>query len=145
VRENLIDNYSCEALALYLFLLTVADEDGVSWYSDAAICRRLRLVPEELGSARGELVGGKMLAYRRPHYQVLELPRRAPEKAFRGALAAALKADNAEAESGRRQPVGTDGLGVSLYPSCGIYRRPDDACDSLPLGTIIAAMAGGAR
>ncbi len=145
VRENIIGNYSCEALALYLFLLTVADEDGVSWYSDASVSCRLQLAPEAQKSARRELSEGKLIAYRRPYYQVLELPQPQKAQAFRSALSEALQAADDDAESCRRQPAGTEGLGVSFYPKGGIYRRPDEACDALPLEAIIAAMAGGKR
>ncbi len=145
VREKIIGNYSCEALALYLFLLTVADEDGVSWYSDASIEGRLQLAPEVLKSSRRELSEGKLIAYRRPYYQVLELPQPEKAQAFRSALSEALQSADDEADSFRRQPAGTEGLGVSLYPKDGIYRRPEEVCDALPLKTIIAAMAGGAR
>lgn len=145
VRENIIDNHSCEALALYLFLLTVGDEDGVSWYSDASVCRRLNLSPEKLKAVRRELTDGFLIAYRRPHYQILELPRREGDNAFRHALSEAVRTGGSGTEKHRRQPAGTEGMGVSLYPQNGIYQRPPEACDALPLKTIIDAMAGGEK
>jgi hypothetical protein len=41
VRDKHICRCSVQALALYLFLLTVADAEGLSYYSDAAISRRM--------------------------------------------------------------------------------------------------------
>ena len=38
VRERHVDRCSTEALALYLFLVTVADAKGLSYYGDASVC-----------------------------------------------------------------------------------------------------------
>ena len=142
VRENAIERFSAEGLALYLFLVTVGDEDGVSWYSDGTVCRKLNFSSESLDNAREELIAGGLVAYRRPHYQVLEFPRPQTAGSFRGGLREAL---NGAMEEERRQPEGTEGMGVSLHPAKGIYRRGEEVCDALPIGTIIDAMAGGAR
>ena len=61
------------ALALYLFLVTVSDADGLSWYSDAALCRQLSLDESLLDCARSELVRCDLVAYRKPIYQILDL------------------------------------------------------------------------
>jgi hypothetical protein len=61
------------ALALYLFLVTVADADGLSWYSDAALCRQLSLDASLLECARSELVRCGLAAYSKPLYQILDL------------------------------------------------------------------------
>lgn len=143
VRENMIVNYSCEALSLYLFLVTVADEDGVSWYSESAIVKRLALSSEMLKLARQELSAGQLIAYRNPYYQVLEVPQERKAHVVCRTLSEALGAADNEGEICRRQPSGTEGLGVSLYPREGIYRRPEDECDALSLKTILAAMGGG--
>lgn len=149
VRENIIKNFSAEALALYLFLLSVADENGVSWYSDNSICKRLvglDLTPIELRSFRSELISGRLIAYSKPHYQVLELPRPRAENNFRQTLKAAVEIEQSDLEDTfRRQPVGTEGMGVSLHPPGGIYRRDESVCDALPLPVIIDAIAGGAK
>ena len=138
VRENLIENFSHEALALYLFLITVGDSDGVSWYSDNSICRKLNCSVEILREMRRELTDGELLAYRKPHYQVLELPRPHLEDNFRKVLKAA--AENIGTR--RRQPAGTEGMGVSLHPPGGIYRRDESVCDALPASVIINALTG---
>jgi len=43
VRERYIERCDCTALVLYLFLVTVSDVQGLSYYSDASICRRLKI------------------------------------------------------------------------------------------------------
>jgi len=65
-----------DALALYLFLLTVADARGLSFYSDASIGRFLRLDPLALACAREQLVAADLIAHHKPHHQVLSLPER---------------------------------------------------------------------
>ena len=78
VRDGHIRGRSAPALALYLFLVTVADAEGLSWYSDGALCRELVWSGSELRRARAELERASLIAYRTPLYQVLDL---APEAA----------------------------------------------------------------
>ena len=73
VRDNHISQCDCTSLALYLFLVTVSDDQGLSYYSDAAICRRLKIDPLELSSARTLLQKADLIAFRKPLYQVLSL------------------------------------------------------------------------
>ncbi len=73
VRERHIDRCDPPAAALYLFLVTVADAQGLSYYSDAALVRGLSITAERLGQARGDLVRIGLIAYQRPLYQVLSL------------------------------------------------------------------------
>lgn len=73
VRDGHMQACSTSALALYLFLVTVADAEGLSWYSDAALCRELSWSPAQLSTARAELKQAGLLAYQRPLYQVLDL------------------------------------------------------------------------
>ena len=73
VRERYIDQLSHEACALYLFLVTVADAQGLSFYSEPSLCQRLSMTPEGLRQARGRLVHLGLVAYERPLYQVLAL------------------------------------------------------------------------
>jgi len=73
IRDGHIQGRSARALALYLFLVTVADAEGLSWYSEAALCRHLSLTGTELQSARAELQQAGLIAYREPLYQVLDL------------------------------------------------------------------------
>ena len=73
VREGHFQGRSAPALALYLFLVTVADAEGLSWYSEAALCRQLSWSGAQLHSARAELEQAALIAYRQPVYQVLDL------------------------------------------------------------------------
>jgi hypothetical protein len=73
VRERYIDQLSSQACALYLFLVTVADAEGLSYYADPALCQRLSLTSTELHQARQALIARGLVAYQRPLYQVLAL------------------------------------------------------------------------
>jgi len=73
VREHLIDQLSHEACALYLFLVTVADAQGLSYYADRSLCQRLSMSAPLLCQARQLLIQQGLVAYRRPLYQVLAL------------------------------------------------------------------------
>lgn len=64
---------SSDTLALYLFLVTVADAQGLSFYSDATLSRILHWDGLRLATARCQLVDADLLAYRQPFYQVLSL------------------------------------------------------------------------
>jgi hypothetical protein len=73
VRDKHICGRSAQALALYLFLLAVADAQGLSYYADAAICKFLPLDELALSRARQELLSADLIAYQKPLYQVLAL------------------------------------------------------------------------
>lgn len=73
VRERHIDNLSHQASALYLFLLTVGDNRGLSYYSDKTVRKRLGMDMSVLIEARNVLVHHQLIAYREPLYQVLAL------------------------------------------------------------------------
>ena len=73
VRDHHIEQVDCTALALYLFLLTVADARGLSYYADASIARILSLRPEQVAAARKGLLRAGLVAYEAPLYQVLAL------------------------------------------------------------------------
>jgi hypothetical protein len=73
VRERYIDQLSHQACALYLFLVTVADAQGLSYYADPSLCQRLSMTGTELRQARQALITRGLVAYQRPLYQVLAL------------------------------------------------------------------------
>ena len=73
VRDRHICRHSHPALALYLFLVTVADAQGLSYYGDSALSQLLSLDAATLIRARQELLAAKLIAYQRPLYQVLSL------------------------------------------------------------------------
>ncbi len=78
VRDRHIERLSHRAAALYLFLVTVADARGLSYYSDRSISQRLGMDAGTLDSARRELVRVGLIAYQSPLYQVLDLEQQAP-------------------------------------------------------------------
>ncbi len=73
VRENYFTRCEHSAWALYLFLVSVADVDGLSYYSDASLRRRLKLDQVQLSASRQQLLQVGLIAYEKPLYQVLNL------------------------------------------------------------------------
>lgn len=81
VRENHINHLSHQASTLYLFLVTVSDSRGLSYYGDKTLGNRLNMDTALLTEARNLLVHHRLIAYRKPLYQVLALDqRRKPAK-----------------------------------------------------------------
>jgi hypothetical protein len=74
VRDRYLDRCDARAAALYLFLVTVADAQGLSYYGEATLASRLHLAPAELSAARQWLIELQLVAYQAPIYQVLALP-----------------------------------------------------------------------
>jgi len=73
VQRHFIDRCDSRAAALYLFLVTVADAQGLSYYAASTIAGRLHLSVDELGAARAHLMELDLIAYQAPLYQVLAL------------------------------------------------------------------------
>ena len=73
VHDHYIDRCTHPQAALYLFLVTVADAQGLSYYSDRAISQRLNMDPLMLQKARTGLIRIGLIAYHKPLYQVLAL------------------------------------------------------------------------
>jgi hypothetical protein len=80
VSQHYLERCDHRALALYLFLVTVSDVQGLSYYSDAAIGRRLKLHLLELAAARRQLLEADLIAYQKPLYQVLALELATPAR-----------------------------------------------------------------
>ena len=78
VRQRYLERCDHAALALYLVLVTVADAEGLSYYSDASLERMLRLDHAGLSAARSALVQAGLAVYQKPLYQVLALESAAP-------------------------------------------------------------------
>ena len=74
VQQHFIDRCEARSAALYLFLVTVADAQGLSYYGASTLTRRLRLSDEQFAAARQQLIELDLIAYRSPLYQVLALP-----------------------------------------------------------------------
>jgi len=78
VRERYIDRLSPAAAALYLFLVTVSDAQGMSYYGDESLAKRLSMDMATLQRARDNLVSASLIAWEKPLYQVLPLEDRTP-------------------------------------------------------------------
>ena len=81
VRERHIGRCTAEALALYLFLVTVADAEGLSFYGDGAIAALLGWPEAQVRAARAGLMRADLIAFQAPLYQVLSLDAPAPRPA----------------------------------------------------------------
>lgn len=73
VREEWIDRLGRDEILLYLFLVTVADRWGLSYYSDQRIAFTLKIPIDDLKRAREGLLLRELIAYEAPLYQVLSL------------------------------------------------------------------------
>ncbi len=73
VQENYFIRCDHSSWALYLFLVSVADVDGLSYYSDASLLRRLKIDEIQLSLSRRQLIQNGLIAYEKPLYQVLSL------------------------------------------------------------------------
>jgi len=114
VRDGHVQGRSVSALALYLFLVTVGDADGMSWYSEEALCRQLSCDTSQLHHARAELEQTALIAYRRPLYQVLDLapvPLSVPNASRRGGEAVAMGDILKSILGGARRSTTNDGAG----------------------------------
>jgi len=73
VQENYFARCEHAAWALYLFLASVGDAEGLSYYSDASLMRHLNMDQVQLSSSRQQLLRAGLIAYEKPLYQVLSL------------------------------------------------------------------------
>jgi hypothetical protein len=73
VRDRHIEKLSHPAAALYLFLVTVSDAKGLSYYGDQSIMKCLCMDKGTLQTARNNLIQNSMIAWQKPLYQVLNL------------------------------------------------------------------------
>lgn len=81
MRQRYIQRCDHAALALYLVLVSVADAQGLSYYSDESLERMLRLDHAALSAARWQLCQLGLVVYQKPLYQVLALEELAPASA----------------------------------------------------------------
>jgi len=75
VREGHLRGATPDGLALYLFLITVADAQGMSYYGESRCAEQLGMDIPSLQAARRSLIEADLIAYTRPLYQVLSLER----------------------------------------------------------------------
>ncbi|MBW2220315.1 MAG: hypothetical protein JRF40_12625 [Deltaproteobacteria bacterium] len=71
VSDRHIDRCSHEAGALYLFLVCVGDDKGLSYYGDRSITQKLSMDQKTLQTARSDLIRNALIAWQKPIYQVL--------------------------------------------------------------------------
>lgn len=72
-RESYFTRCDHSAWTLYLFLVSVGDAEGLSYYSDLSLSRRLMMDLAQLEAARQQLLQARLIAYEKPLYQVLSL------------------------------------------------------------------------
>jgi hypothetical protein len=63
VRDHYVERCDAYALALYLFLVTVADDQGLSYYSDATLRVRLSMDGATLNKARQALTRAQLITH----------------------------------------------------------------------------------
>ncbi len=67
-------------ILFYLFLVLVSDRNGLSFYSYDVICTLLQLSVDDYIEARDALIRKNLLAFDGTLFQVLDLPKKPPEK-----------------------------------------------------------------
>ena len=169
VRDRHISRCSADALALYLFLVTVADGQGLSYYADATLCRLLPLrqaragqTPDEpaldkpaldkpaldkpaldeqtLARARRELIDNRLIAWQRPLYQVLALGPPPPSPQARSSQQ--IQSSPRRPEPPRPQPGRPAGLqSTGAAPPAPINVEVGEAGEPHPLARIFRSMA----
>lgn len=79
LQEGFLYTLSHYELLLYLFLVLVADRHGLSFYSYDKMCTLLRISVDEFILARNGLIEKDLIAFDGRTFQVLSLPRDAPQ------------------------------------------------------------------
>ena len=106
VRDRHIEHCDPGSLALYLFLVTVADHQGLSYYSGPSIGRILAMDKKNLNQARTTLERVGLIVFQEPLYQVLDLAPQAGEEStpLRSANAGPLSIGQILARIGGKKP-----------------------------------------
>ena len=71
VRDGYIERLDAWSAMLYLFLVTVSDRRGLSYYSETSIAKQLGCGLAVLSQSRNRLCQEQLIAYKKPLYQVL--------------------------------------------------------------------------
>ena len=74
VADGFLSDLGQKELLLYLFLVVVADRNGLSFYSYDKICTLLELSLDEYLKARDGLMKKDLIAFDGTVFQVLDLP-----------------------------------------------------------------------
>ena len=75
LRDGFFDVLTHHELLLYVFLVLVADRNGLSYYSYDKICILLRITLDDYIIARDGLMEKDLIAFNGHLFQVLSLPR----------------------------------------------------------------------
>ncbi len=74
LRDGFWESLANRELLLYLFLVLVADRNGVSYYSYDKIYSLLKILMDEYLNARDALIDKDLIAFDGYFFQVLSLP-----------------------------------------------------------------------
>lgn len=74
IRDGFLRRLGESDLLLYYFLVSVADAQGLSYWSDPSIGKLLQHEPIGIAMARERLIRADLVAFSDPLYQVLSLP-----------------------------------------------------------------------
>jgi len=74
LRDGFLSALERDELALYVFLVLVANRDGVSFYGYDAICSAIGFTVDHYIAARNGLIGKDLLAFDGTRFQILDLP-----------------------------------------------------------------------
>jgi hypothetical protein len=73
LRDGWIDRLARDEILLYLFLVAVSDQRGLSYYSDRSIAALLKVDQDRIATCRTRLLELTLIAFDPPLYQVLDL------------------------------------------------------------------------
>ena len=86
MRNGFIETMTLQDIALYLFLILVADKNGVSFYRKEKICQAVSLDFSQFEIAKDRLINMKLIAFEgysvlspNGYYQVLPIENKAPD------------------------------------------------------------------
>ena len=79
LKEGFFYTLTHHQLLLYLFLVLVADRNGLSFYSYDKMCTLLRITLDEFILARDGLIEKDLIAFDGRTFQLLSLPQHAPQ------------------------------------------------------------------
>lgn len=71
VSDRHIEGCSHAAGILYLFLVCVSDDKGLSYYGDQTLMTKLSMNTDKFENARSDLIRLGLIAWQKPLYQVL--------------------------------------------------------------------------
>ena len=73
VKHEHFKHSSSGSMKLYLFLATVSDSEGLSFYGLRSLSCNLNMSESDINKYRNELIELDLIAYKKPLFQVLDL------------------------------------------------------------------------